>query len=86
MQQIKTLSFVISNSQSLNKARGSQYYEPMYDNPEVTSWAKIDKEVSKAMSKLNVVDVKINDATINRHNNGGSDTIVRTYTIIYNAE
>ena len=84
MQQIKTLSFVISNSQSLNKAYGR--CETVYDKPEVTSWAKIDKEVSKAMSKLNVVDVKINDATINRHNNGGSDTIIRTYTIIYNAE
>ncbi len=85
MQQIKTLSFVISNTQTLNKARG-EYYEAVYDNPEVTDWAKIDEEVSKAMSELNVVDVKINDAKINRHNNGGSDTIIRTYTIIYNAE
>ena len=85
MQQIKTLSFVISNSQTLNKAR-AQYYEAKYDKPEITSWAKIDEEVSNAMSELNVVDVKINDATINRHNNAGSDTIIRTYTIIYNAE
>lgn len=89
--QVKTLSFWISNSQTKRKAMGSEYYEPSYDKPTVSSFEEIDTQVNEVLSQIaknsggtrHIKDIKINDAVVDQHNNGGSDTILRTYTIIY---
>ena len=87
--RVKTLSFWISNSQTRRKAMGSEYYEPSYDLPKVTSFEEIDKQLNNVLLKIDVdeyrsvKDIKINDVVVDQHNNSGSDTILRTYTILY---
>lgn len=85
--KVKTLSFWISNSQTRRKAMGSEYYEPSYDRPKITSFEEIDEQLNDFISSIeeyrSVKDIKINDVVVDQHNNGGSDTILRTYTILY---
>ena len=87
--RVKTLSFWISNSQTRRKAMGSEYYEPSYDSPKITPFEEIDEQLNDALLDIDteehrsVKDIKINDVVVDQHNNGGSDTILRTYTIIY---
>ena len=85
--RVKTLSFWISNSQTRRKAMCSEYYEPSYDSPKITPFEEIDEQLNDCISSIeeyhNVKDIKINDVVVDQHNNGGSDTILRTYTIIY---
>jgi len=87
--KVKTLSFWISNSQTLRKVTGSEYYTASYDNPKITPFEEIDAQLNDVLLEVDtkenriVKDIKINDAVVDQHNNGGSDTILRTYTIIY---
>lgn len=87
--KVKTLSFWISNSQTLRKEMSSSFYEPSYDCPKITPFEEIDEQLNDVLLDIDteehrtVKDIKINDAVVDRHNNGGSDTILRTYTIIY---
>lgn len=67
----------------------SSFYEPSYDSPKVTSFEEIDEQLNDVLLDIDteehrtVKDIKINDVVVNQHDNGGSDTILRTYTIIY---
>lgn len=87
--RVKTLSFWISNYQTGRNAMGSEYYKPSYDSPNVTSFKEIDEQLNDALLDIDteehrsVKDIKINDVIVDQHNNDGSDTILRTYTIIY---
>lgn len=83
---IKTFKFYMSNGQTLRKLINSRYYEKSCDILPISSEEEIDKVINEFLNDISggweVVDIKINDYTLSRHNNGGSDTIVRTYTII----
>lgn len=87
--KVKTLSFWISNSQTRKKEMHSGYYESEYDSPKVTPFEEIDEQLNDVLLDIDteehrtVKDIKINDTVVDQHNNGGSDTILRTYTIIY---
>lgn len=82
--QVKTLSFFISNSESKNKLfPGTKGYTESYDYPKTTPFEEIDKQINSFLDTHIVQDIKINDAVIDRHNNGRSDTVLRTYTIMY---
>jgi hypothetical protein len=89
MSKVKTLSFWISNSQTLRKEMNSSFYESPYDCPKVTSFEEIDEQLNDALLDIDteehrmVKDIKINDVVVHQHNNHCSDTILRTYTIIY---
>lgn len=83
--RIKTFKFYLSNCQTCKKVSNSEYYEARYDRLHTSSEEEIDKVINDFLSECGeneIVDIKINDYTMHRHNNGGSDTIVRTYTII----
>jgi hypothetical protein len=81
--QIKTLSFWISNSETKYKTTNSEWYTEEYDNPKTTSFEEIDKQINDFLDTHIVQDIKINDDVVEQHNNGRSDTILRTYTIMY---
>lgn len=80
--KIKTFEFWVSNSQTTYV--GTRNYRPDYANPAITEQCEIDTIINSFLSTCaNVLDIRVHDTTINRHNNGYDDTIRRTYTIIY---
>lgn len=88
MSKVKTLSFWISNSEIRHKLFPDQKcYCEAYDYPKITPFEEIDRQLNDCISSIeeyhNVKDIKINDVVVDQHNNGRSDTILRTYTIIY---
>lgn len=81
MIKIKTFSRTISYWNTIDKIRNGmlatdRHYGELVDD--------IDVEINEFIADKCIVDIKINDVTIHRHNNGSCDTVIRTYTIIYN--
>lgn len=81
--QVKTLSFFISNSETTRKIAFPKSYVESWDFPKTTSFEEIDKQINGFLNTHIVQDIKINDVVVDQHNNGRSDTILRTYTIMY---
>lgn len=85
MKQIKTLRFFIWHL----GIKRPEFLDRIERCTPLTSIEEIDKQVNKTLADLQekesaiIQDIVINDTTILRHNNGGDDTIMRTYTIYY---
>jgi hypothetical protein len=91
MVQIKTLSFMV-NSWIGNKDVSKESFKELClkkgKNPKVSTNKEIDKAVNKAIEELlengctEIIDVRVNYITTNRHNNGYEDTIEARYMIL----
>ena len=81
--KIKTFEFLVSCY------RGNYVYQDRYENDSLKivkerckSSEDIDKIINNYMIEKDVVSVNENFYTLNRHNNGGYDTVIRSITII----
>lgn len=84
--KIKTFKFWMSNSAILRNLYNDrdQYTAKADIFVPVYTCDEIDKKINSFIKGKDVVNIIINDFTVDRHNNGRSDTIQRTYTILYN--
>lgn len=84
MIQIKTLQFFIWHNGICNP----QYREYMDKETPYSTPEEIDELVNETLKNIcddgsKILNITINDVTTMKHNNGGDDTIMRTYTILY---
>lgn len=91
MIKIKTLSFMVNcwmGNKDVSKERFKKYCLEKGKNPKVSTNKDIDKAVNKAIADLleegctEIIDVRVNYITTNRHNNGYEDTIEARYMIL----
>lgn len=81
--KVKTLDFVVSNNETANRTGDITKYDPSNDNPRTTPFAEMDNRVNAFIEGKKIEDIKVNDLTIHRGQDGKSDTVLRTYTILY---
>ena len=80
--KIKTFEFVVSCY------RGNYVYQRYEDDSleivkeRCKSSEDIDKIINNYMIGMDVVSINENFYTLNRHNNGGYDTVIRSITVI----
>lgn len=75
---VRTLNFKISIAKWTDNGGGVQ--------PSLLDEAEM--ELNKLLENLrlagyNIIDIKVNHYTVNRHNNGGADEVWVQYTILY---
>lgn len=86
--KIKTFQFCVSNAAGNNLHTNGCYKKDKFsiDTKEPYDSEKgIDKKLNRWIEKNNpdIHDIKITTYTVDRHNNGGDDTVIAIYTILY---
>lgn len=85
MLNIKTLEFPISNCAGTAKNTFEESFLQYAIKRKVYSPEEIDKAVNECIANIKYVqvkDIRVDYITIDRHNNGGCDTMIARYTII----
>lgn len=77
--KIKLFRFEVSNASSL--ALESDWYKN--DKEKIVSEGMIENIVNDFIYDKNVIDIKVNNADVNYHNNARGNTIHLLYTIMY---
>ena len=86
MTKIKTFEFQITDYTGTKNvpmgAWGSKSFN-RENKPRLYSQKEIENQVNKFMQNVAVVNVNIQFVTIDRHNNGGIDTVMEFVTVVY---
>ena len=81
--RIKTFEFTVSNGETKNRTGDMSNYDPMKDEPKTTPFSEMDNVVNEFLSHVAVQDVKVNDFVLEQGGEGKTNTVIRTYTVLY---
>ena len=84
--KIKTFVFRISNwCGQADIGEGGAWGDDFESSKNQLVTAKdIDKEINKFLDTVVPISVSVDHQAVNNHNNGGWNTVIAVYTIVYN--
>ena len=85
MTKIKTFEFQITDYTGTKNTPMGAWPESFNreNKPRLYSQKEIENKINRFMQNVEVVNVNIQFVTIDRHNNGGIDTVVEYVTVVY---
>jgi hypothetical protein len=82
--KIKTIPFMISKGSGTADFGPAGCFGKNFDDTNMDSSSEIDEYINKFIADKKVISISVQYPTVDRHNNGGLDTVLAIYTIIYN--